>query len=107
MFYKIMVSFHKSVECPTSQELLDFQNNKLKANEQNTIREHICSCDFCGAEVEFYSHCPQVGEENISITEMPLHLYELAEALLTNKHKDTNILNKLLSENEGLTLKEA
>lgn len=107
MFYKIMISFHKNVNCPTSQELLDFQNKERTTINQDNIHEHIASCDFCGAEVEFYSHCPQVGDEKVSITEMPNHLYELAEALLTNKHKDNSILNKLLNENEGLTLREA
>ena len=33
-------------------------------------------------------------------------LYELAEALLSNRHKDFSMLNKLLGENEGLTLEK-
>lgn len=106
MFNKIMISFHKNVDCPTSQDLLDFQNNEMSVRKNEKIRKHICSCDFCGAEVEFYAHCPQVGDERVAITEIPGPLYELAEALLNNKHKDNFLLNKLLNENNGMTLRK-
>ncbi len=102
-----MISFHKSVRCPTSQELLDFHSNEMTTKHKNAICKHLSSCDFCGAEVEFYAHCPKVGDEKVSITEIPSPLFELAEALLNNKHKDYSLLNKLLNENEGLTLREA
>ena len=103
-----MISFHKSVNCPTSQELLEFQNNEIADGHRRRVREHICSCDFCGAEAEFYAHCPQTTEEKVALAEIPSPLYELAEALLNNKHKDNSLLNKLLlGENEGLTLREA
>ncbi len=107
MFNKIMISFHKSVDCPTSQDLLVYQNNELPRKTASQIEQHICSCDFCGAEVEFYTHCPQVGDEKVSITEIPSPLFELAEALLNNKNKDISMLNKLLNETNGLTLREA
>lgn len=102
-----MISFHKNADCPTSEELFNFQNNEMSEKKSNSIREHICSCDFCGAEVEFYSHCPKVGEEKVSVTEIPSPLYELAEALLNNKHKDNSLLNKLLNENKSLSLRKA
>lgn len=107
MFNLTMISFHKNTDCPSSQELLDFQNNKATAKQTLVIREHICVCDFCGAESEFYSHCPKVGDEQIKVTQIPAPLYELAEALLNNKHKDFTLLNKLLIENDGLMLREA
>ncbi len=107
MFNLTMITFHKSVDCPTSQELMEFQKAEKTANSNGKIREHICSCDFCGAEVEFYAHCPRVGNETVSVTEIPSPLFELAEALLNNKHKDNSLLNKLLNESEGLTLREA
>ena len=39
-------------------------------------------------------------EETIVEVEIPLPLYELAEALLSNKHKEFSLLNKLLNESE-------
>ena len=109
MFKFTMIGFHKKAACPTSQELMDFQAKKLSSSKLEEIRKHIYTCDFCGAEVEFYSHCPKVSpEENVSVTEIPKPLYELAEALLKGKHKDDMFLNKLHNENEGLiTLQEA
>jgi 3-methyladenine DNA glycosylase AlkC len=46
------------------------------------------------------------GDENMQAAEIPMPLFELAEALLGNKHKDYRLLNKLLSENDGLHLRE-
>lgn len=102
-----MISFHKNADCPSSQDLLAYQNNKFTANLNEKIYKHICSCDFCGAEVEFYSHCPKVGDESVSVSEIPSPLFDLAEALLNNKDKGNSLLNKLLNENDGLVLREA
>ena len=107
MFNKIMISFHKNADCPSSQDLLAYQNNQLSANITENIGKHICSCDFCGAEVEFYSHCPKVDNERVSVSEIPSPLFELAEALLNNKHKGNSLLNKLLNDSDGLVLREA
>lgn len=107
MFNLTMISFHKNVDCPTSQDLLEFQGDKMNVAAKNAIRDHLSTCDFCGAEVEFYEHCPKVGDEKVSVTDIPSPLFELAEALLNNKHKDNSLLNKLLNENEELTLREA
>jgi hypothetical protein len=107
MFNKIMISFHKNVSCPTSSELLAYRNNEIPADMRKEIEQHICSCDFCGAEVEFYTYCPKVDDEKVSVTEIPSPLYELAEAILNNKRKGNSLLNKLLNENEGLSLREA
>jgi len=95
-----MISFHKNRECPTSQELLEFQNTANKTTVWRKINDHLCSCDFCGAEAEFYSHFPQKSESKISTTQIPDHLFELAVALLNNKDKGNSILKNLLKSNE-------
>lgn len=94
-----MITFCKSAVCPSSQKLLAFQNSEAAEKESHLVRRHLAACEFCAAEVEFYAHYPQ-SEERIERTEIPLPLYELAEALLSNRHKDFSLLNKLLSENE-------
>lgn len=71
----------------------------------DAIRVHLASCEFCAAEVEFYAHYPQ-AEEKVEAAEIPTPLFELAEALLRNKHKDFSILDRLHGENEGLTLEK-
>ncbi len=100
MFSLKMITFCKSVDCPTSQDLLSFQKNASNTgNRASEIRRHLSVCEFCTSEVEFYAHYPQ-AEEKVGKVEIPLPLKELAQALLTNKHKDFSMLNHLLGEKE-------
>ena len=99
MFSLKMVTFCKDTNCPSSQELLEFQTGKISVREHRTIEAHLEACEFCASEVEFYAHYPQ-SEETVATVEIPLPLYELAEALLGDKHKNFLALNKLLCENE-------
>ena len=98
-----MLSFHKNLDCPTSQELLAYQNDDLTAKKRNFIGEHLCACDFCGAEAEFYARFPYPGSDNISVGEIPPHLYELAEALLNNKDKGTSLIDRLVRHRKGIS----
>ncbi len=100
-----MPGFCKSEECPSSHELLEFQNGDLPRTRGGEIRKHLVSCEFCSAEVEFYSHYPQeegVVSETTEGTEIPAPLFELAEALLKNRYADSSSLNVLLRENDEL-----
>ena len=93
--------FCKNEDCPSSHELLEFQNGDLPRELGSEIRKHMASCEFCAAEVEFYSHYPQedgVGE-TIEREEIPAPLYELAESLLKNRD-DASSLNSLLKPRE-------
>lgn len=101
-----MINFCKNSECPSSQDLLGFQRGELASKRAVTISEHLDSCDFCGAEVELYSQYPEI-DERVSLSEIPAPLFELAQFLLTNGHKDRGLLDKLLIEDKGLTLKKA
>jgi hypothetical protein len=99
MFSLKMLSFCKDTNCPSSQELLEFQTGEVSVRENRIIEAHLAACEFCASEVEFYAHYPQ-SEETVAKVEIPIPLYELAEALLGNKHKNFLALNKLLCENE-------
>jgi hypothetical protein len=101
-----MINFRKDATCPASQNLLDFQKNDFSNEENETIRKHLTVCEFCAAEVEFYSRFPQ-SEVVCTETKIPAPLYQLAEALLSNKQKKFSLLKKLISENEGLRLEKA
>lgn len=101
-----MINFRKNESCPSSQKLLAFQNGDISDKGRDSICSHLMSCEFCSAEVEFYSHYPQ-AEDKVETAEIPIPLFELAEALLLNRHKDFSLLNKMLGENEGLTLEKA
>jgi hypothetical protein len=95
--------FHKSANCPLSKDLLAYQIGELSVRERERITIHLRFCEFCEAEIEFYAHYPQ-ADEAIEQTEIPQPLLELAEALLTNRHKDNSALNKLLNEADELLL---
>jgi hypothetical protein len=100
-----MVDFRKDATCPASQSLLDFQKHELSNEESDTIRNHLTACEFCAAEVEFYARFPQ-SEVVCAETKIPAPLYQLAEALLSNKQKKFTLFKKLISENESLALKK-
>lgn len=97
MFSLKMLSFCKNISCPSSQELLALQSGEVSPKESGRIETHLAVCEFCASEFEFYAHYPQSNETVVKV-KIPIPLYELAEALLGNKHKDFLLLNKLLCE---------
>lgn len=94
-----MITFCKSANCPASQDLLAFQKGEAANKESDSIRNHLKSCEFCASEIEFYEHFPQ-SEENVVSVDIPLPLFQLAEALLNNRQQDISLLNKLLANTE-------
>ncbi len=96
-----MSDFCKNEDCPSSNELLEFENGDLVWEMASKISKHLKSCEFCAAEVEFYSHYPQ-AEGTVEPSRIPAPLFELAEALLKNRNADPCSLNTLLNENEEL-----
>ncbi len=101
-----MTDFCKYEDCPSSNELLEFQNGDLVRLRNSEIRKHLEACEFCSAEVAFYSHYPQ-AEGAIEPSEIPAPLFQLAEALLKNRHTNSHALNSLLRENEELIVEGA
>jgi hypothetical protein len=97
MFSLKMITFCKGVNCPSSQQLLDFQRGESSFEENGRIERHLTNCEFCDSEVDFYAHYPQ-SDEPVAKVEIPLPLLELAQALLGNKHKDFSTLDNLLCE---------
>ena len=104
MFTAKSVNFCKNEDCPSSEELLDFQNGDLMRERAVDIRIHMTTCEFCTAEAEFYSRYPQSLDDLASLepSEIPAPLFELAEALLKNRNYDPRSLNSLLRETEEL-----
>jgi hypothetical protein len=92
-----MSSFCKNENCPPSETLLAFQLGEIEVKDGAAIRRHLCVCEFCAAEVEFYGHYPQGDEEPgpVEAGEIPQPLLELAEALLANK-SDVTPLYRLI-----------
>lgn len=94
-----MITFCKDVSCPASQDLVAFQKGETSFRENADIQRHLESCEFCAAEIELYAHFPQ-SEESIASVDIPLPLFQLAEALLGNRNKKFSLLNSLANESE-------
>lgn len=100
-----MINFCKNEDCPSSNELLEFQNGDLARTRGVEISRHLSTCEFCEAEVEFYSNYPQGPDDaREEPAEIPAPLFELAEALFKNRQCDPSSLNSLLKEKGGVAL---
>ena len=97
MLWLKMGNFRKNLNCPSSQGLLGYQKGEISVRERERIMIHLRFCEFCASEVDFYTHYPQ-AEEQIENSDIPRPLYELAEALLSNRHDD--FFDKLMPEND-------
>ena len=95
-----MTAFSKNSNCPSSEKLLAFQRGEARIIISEFIKKHLLECEFCSAEVELYSRYPQ-ADDPIAKADIPPYLYDLAEALLSNREKEFKSLNKLLNENDA------
>ena len=96
--------FCKNEDCPSSAELVDFQDGETERQRSSEISLHLKTCEFCEAELEFYSTYPMAAEEAASsdVGAIPTPLYQLAEALLRNRQSDGSSLNALLQDKQKL-----
>ncbi len=101
MFGLKMANFRKNLNCPASQVILGYQKREIPVRERERIMIHLRFCEFCASELDFYAHYPQ-SEEKIENSDIPRPLYELAEALLSNRHDE--YLDKLIPENEKVEI---
>lgn len=100
MFSTMTTGFRKNEDCPSSHELLAYESGELPHAYELAIGEHLVTCEFCEAEVEFYSRFPQedLANDVASSVEIPAPLFQLAEALLKKHHTDAKSLNSLLRD---------
>lgn len=99
-----MIAFSKNSNCPSSEKLLAFQKGEARISVSEHIRRHLVECEFCSAEIELYSRHQPAAHEPVRKTDIPPSLRELAEALLSHKHRDFKSLNKLMNEKERRNL---
>jgi len=73
--------FNKKVGCPSSQDLLDYDQACLASAPSLRIEAHLADCDFCNAELQLLNRYQNTQDE-YSFAEMPSQLRRLAERLL-------------------------
>lgn len=79
-----MANFVKSLECPSSADLADYQSGYLAAENRPNIDEHLLSCEFCRAETAFYRLYPPLKSECVAAPPIPSPLNGLARAIFRN-----------------------
>lgn len=78
--------FCKKAACPPATYLVQYLSEGLPPAKVKRIERHLCSCDFCGAELQLLAKTPLNQEEGEYVTPlMPEHLSLLAKALLTDR----------------------
>lgn len=102
-----MITFCKSAACPSSEMLLTFQCEEMPVEESQKVESHLRVCEFCRAEVEFYTNYPQTDEAPVAKVTIPLPLRELAEQLLGHRENDVKSLNRLVKADGNLVMNEA
>jgi hypothetical protein len=73
--------FHKKVGCPSSQDLLEYDQACLASAHSLRIEAHLADCDFCNAELQLLNRYQNTQDE-YSFAEMPLQLRGLVERIL-------------------------
>jgi hypothetical protein len=86
--------------------LLCYRTNDLPTEQRIWIASHLCSCEFCGAELQLLTEHRPV-EEECPAAEMPLNLRYLAEALLSRDLNCVEIYTEAAYEKAPLTLTDA
>jgi len=92
-----MDHFRKEKHCPSSYELADVRLCELNGLDGLKLATHLASCEFCAAELSFYSHYP-LDEPRDSAENMPQPLRELAEALLAHETIHISALERLVRD---------
>ena len=86
--------FNKKVGCPSSQDLLDYDQARLASAHSLRIEAHLADCDFCNAELQLLNRYQNTQDE-YSFVEMPLQLRGLAERLLHSAATPFHALRRL------------
>jgi hypothetical protein len=86
--------------------LLCYRVGDLSKEQSTWIAQHLCACEFCGAELQLLNEYRSV-EEEYQVADMPLHLRHLAEALLSRDLSRVEIYSEAAYEKVPMTLTDA
>jgi hypothetical protein len=101
-----IILFCKQATCPSSETLLSYQRAGLAAEQRAWVASHLATCDFCGAESQLLTRHSTTVEKYV-VTNIPLHLRRLAEALLGRGQLKLENFSDTAFEKERLTLTDA
>ncbi len=101
-------TFCKQSLCPSSEELLRFSQcpTVFARESQKRLHLHLDTCEFCAAEVHLLATHPPQNTISCAPTQIPIHLYALARALLTKPLTSVQLI-EAIHATAGLTLTDA
>lgn len=98
--------FRKLLTCPRTEALLSLCRGETKA--QASVKAHVSSCDFCGAEVQLLSRFPPPANAlPFAVISMPTPLRRLAQELFAEPSHNRARFADSIMEIERLTLTDA
>lgn len=101
-----IIVFGKQATCPSSETLLSYQRAGLTTEQRASVASHLAVCDFCGAEFQLLTR-HSITSEKYVLTNIPLNLRRLAEALLGRGQLKLENFAETAFEKERLTLTDA
>lgn len=101
-------AFCKQSRCPSSEELLRFCHSPtvFARESRKRLKHHLDTCDFCAAEAHLLVTHPPQKIVSCAPTQIPVHLYALARALLTRSITSVQLAEAVHAP-AGLTLTDA
>ncbi|MBW8687655.1 anti-sigma factor family protein [Chitinophaga rhizophila] len=74
--------------CPTQQQLLDYVQGRLTADEQHEVELHLADCDMCSEAVEGLSAFKEKEKIPVWLRQMK---WQMLRKLRTNKRRKNQI----------------
>lgn len=81
MISQTLPVFKKNTACPPTTDIVLFFSDTLSGDKGRRLKQHLMTCDFCGAEADLIAH-HSPGPEHFEIPTIPVALRRLAESLL-------------------------
>ena len=98
--------FRKVLTCPRTEALLSLSRGETKA--QKSVKAHVSSCDFCGAEMQLLSRFPPPANAlPFAVFSIPAPLSLLAQEILAESSFNRARFADSIMEIERLTLTDA
>lgn len=103
-----IVGFGKTKACPPSEALLLHAEDTLAGQRPDSVKTHLCACDFCGAETLLLArYPPPPAPASTPAREIPPALRRLAEELMSEPSLNRARFVETIFEIERLTLTDA
>ncbi|MGN7818748.1 anti-sigma factor family protein [Chitinophaga sp. 22536] len=79
--------------CPTQQQLLDYVQGKLSAEEQHEVEMHLTDCEFCSEALEGLSNIKDKEKIPVWISEMKWDLLKKLRKKYRTRRKTENYIS--------------